>query len=312
MSAPVGCATVSDSTRRRGDPVGGLIVAIGALLFGGIVVLGRFVAERGLPVTSVLAIRFAVAGLLLGVVLVVSRQSLRPAPGEGGRLVALGAVGYAVESALFFLALGRGTAATVTLLFYTYPAWVAVLSALLGLGVPGLLLVGSLVAAISGAGLVAASSGGLDITGSGIAFALGSAVAIAIYLVAFEALARRTSVLASAMWVSLSASAALAAYTVISGTGRLPVGLPEWLALLGMGVLTAGAFFMLFLGVRRLGAVRSSIISSLEPVFAAVLAFVFLDESLRAGVIVGGALILAGAIAASLARRAPEPEEAIP
>ncbi len=303
---------MNDSTHRRGDPLGGLIVAGGALLFGGIVVLGRFVAERGLPVSSVLSIRFAVAGLVLGAVLVVSRQSLRPARGEWGRLVALGAVGYAVESSLFFLALARGTAATVTLLFYTYPAWVAVLSALLGMGVPGLLLGGSLVAAISGAGVVAASSGGLDITGSGIAFALGSAVAIAIYLVAFEALARRSSVLASSMWVSLSASAALGAYAMVSGTGRLPVAGAEWLALLSMGVLTAGAFFMLFLGVRRLGAVRSSIISSLEPVLAAVLAFAFLDESLRVGAIVGGALILAGAIAASLARGVREPEEAFP
>jgi drug/metabolite transporter (DMT)-like permease len=302
---------VTASNRRR-DPLGGLIVAGGALLFGGIVVLGRFVAERGLPVSSVLSIRFGVAGLVLAAALVASRRPLRPARGEWGRLVALGGVGYAVESAFFFLALGRGTAATVTLLFYTYPAWVALLSALLGMGIPGLLLGGSLVAAISGAGVVAASSGGLDITGAGIGFALASAVAIAIYLVAFEALIRRTSVPASSMWVSLGASAALGTYAVVSGTARLPVGIAEWLPLLGMGILTAGAFFLLFLGVRRLGAVRSSIISSLEPVFAAVLAFAFLEEALRVGVTLGGALILAGAIAASLARGVREPEEAVP
>jgi drug/metabolite transporter (DMT)-like permease len=303
---------VKDATNRRSDPLGGLIVAGGAVLFGGIVVLGRFVAERGLPVASVLSIRFGTAGLVLAAVLLVARQPVRPAPGEWGRLVALGGVGYAVEAAFFFLALGRGTAATVTLLFYTYPVWVAVLSALLGLGVPGLLLVGSLAAAVAGAGVVAGSSGGLDITGAGIAFALASAAAIAVYLIAFEALVRRTSVLAASMWVSLGASAALGAYAIASGTGRLPVGGVEWLPLLAMGVLTAGAFFLLFLGVRRLGAVRSSIISSLEPVFAAVLAFAFLDEALRLGVVVGGALILAGAIAASLARGVKEPEEAVP
>jgi drug/metabolite transporter (DMT)-like permease len=303
---------VKDSTNRRGDPLGGVIVAGGAILFGGIVVLGRFVAERGLPVSSVLSIRFGMAGLVLAAVLVLSRQSLRPAGGEWVRLVALGAVGYAVEASFFFLALGRGTAATVTLLFYTYPAWVAVLSAILGMGIPGLLLGGSLAAAVAGAGVVATSSGGLDITAAGIAFALASAVAIAIYLIAFEALARRSSVLASSMWVSLSASVALGTYAVVSGTGRLPVGGTEWLPLLAMGILTAGAFFLLFLGVRRLGAVRSSIISSLEPVFAAVLAFMFLAESLRPGVILGGALILTGAIAASLARGVREPEGAVP
>jgi DME family drug/metabolite transporter len=79
-----------------------------------------------------------------------------------------------------------------------------------------------------------------------------------------------------------------------------------------MGLLTAGAFAFLFLGLRRIGAVRTSIIASLEPVNAAVLALIFLGEPLRAGVLAGGALILAAAIAASLARGVPDPERAVP
>jgi drug/metabolite transporter (DMT)-like permease len=75
-----------------------------------------------------------------------------------------------------------------------------------------------------------------------------------------------------------------------------------------MGLLTAGAFSLLFLGVRRLGAVRTSIISSLEPVAAALLALGFLGEALRPGVLLGGSLILGGAVAASLARGVPDPE----
>ena len=33
-----------------------------------------------------------------------------------------------------------------------------------------------------------------------------------------------------------------------------------------MGVLTAGAFLLLFLGLRRVGAIRAAIIAALEPV----------------------------------------------
>jgi drug/metabolite transporter (DMT)-like permease len=79
-----------------------------------------------------------------------------------------------------------------------------------------------------------------------------------------------------------------------------------------MGLLTAGAFAFLFLGLRRIGAVRTSIVSSLEPVAAAILALVFLGEGLRAGVLAGGLLILAGSVAASLARGVPDPERAVP
>jgi drug/metabolite transporter (DMT)-like permease len=79
-----------------------------------------------------------------------------------------------------------------------------------------------------------------------------------------------------------------------------------------MGVLTSGAFLLLFLGVRRLGAVRTSIISSLEPVAVAGLALVFLEESVRLGVLAGGSLILGGAVAATLARGVRKPEDALP
>jgi drug/metabolite transporter (DMT)-like permease len=225
--------------------------------------------------------------------------------------VLLGAVGYAVESAFFFLALGRGTAATVTLLFYTYPVWVALLTAAVGMGLPGALVGGSLLAAVAGSGLVVASSGGLDIAALGIVFALASAVTISFFLIGLETLVTRTPSLASSMWIALSASAAHATFAVVSGTGRFLHG-EELLPVLGMGVLTSGAFLLLFLGVRRLGAVRASIISSLEPVAAAALALVFLGESVRLGVLGGGALILGGAIAATLARGVREPEDAFP
>jgi drug/metabolite transporter (DMT)-like permease len=295
----------------RRDIVGGLLTAVAALLFGTIVTLGRSPTVRDVPVSSLLAVRFGTAAVVLAAILLIRRQPLRPASGEGRRLILLGAVGYAVESAFFFLALGRGTAATVTLLFYTYPVWVALLAAAFGFGLPSALVGGALVAAVAGSGIVVASSGGLDITALGIVFALASAVTISLFLLGLERWVHRTSSLASSMWIALSASLAHATYAVVSGTGRLLLQ-EELLPVLSMGVLTSGAFFLLFLGIRRLGALRTSIISSLEPVAAAGLALVFLGETLRPGVLAGGVLILGGAIAATLARGVQEPEDALP
>jgi drug/metabolite transporter (DMT)-like permease len=302
---------VENSSKSRRDAVGGAFVALAAFLFGGVVVLGKTAEVEALPVPSMLSIRFAVAGVALALILAASRGSLRPARREGRWLLALGGIGYATESALFFLALSRGTAATVTLLFYTYPVLVTLLSAALGLGVPGLLLGGSLVAAVAGAALVVGSSGGIDITALGIVFALASALTFSVYLLTADQMVRRSSSLVAATGVSLSASVTLAAYSIVTGTGELPRG-SGLLAVSAMGLLTAGAFTFLFLGLRRVGAVRTSIIASLEPVNAAVLALIFLGESLRAGVLAGGALILAAAIVASLARGVPDPERAVP
>jgi drug/metabolite transporter (DMT)-like permease len=295
------------AVRGRRDVIGGLLTATAAVVFGTIVTIGRSEGIRDVPVSSLLALRFGTAAALLAGVLAVTRQPVRPARGEWWRLLVLGVLGYGVEAALFFMALGRGTAATVTLLFYTYPVWVAVVSAVLGLGLPGLLVGGSLAAAVIGSGVVVASSGGLDITSLGIVFALSSAFMISFFLIGLERLVRRTSPLASSMWIALAAAAALGAIAVATGA-RLPAWPDEVVPILAMGGLTAAAFSLLFLGVRRLGAVRASIISSLEPVAAAVLALVFLGEDLRPGVMLGGILIVGGAVAASLARGVPEPE----
>lgn len=303
--------TVSDASPEARDPLGGLFVAAGALLFGGVVVLGKTEIVQAIPDPSMLSIRFAVAALLLAAYLGVTRGSLRPAGRERRWLLLLGGVGYATEASFFFAALARGTAATVTLLFYTYPVLVTVISAVVGLGRPGLLLIGSLTAAVAGAALVITSSGGLDITVAGILFAFGSAAAFSVYLILADQTVRRTLPLVSSMWVSASAAGALAMYSLASGTAELPRG-SALVSILAMGALTAGAFTLLFLGLRRIGAVRTSIVASLEPVAAALLAFAFLGESLRLGVVAGGIFILAGAIAASTARGIPDPERAVP
>ena len=80
------------------------------------------------------------------------------------------------------------------------------------------------------------------------------------------------------------------------------------MTLLAMGGLTAVAFFALFGGLRRLGAVRTSVVMATEPVAASAFAIGFLGEPLRTLMVAGGVLIVAGAVGASLARGARETE----
>lgn len=295
----------------REDPFGGMFVALASLQFGGVVVLGKVVSRRGVPVSSMLAVRFAVAALIIGVALAAARRPIRPARGEGARLVLLGAIGYGGEAGLFFLAIAHGTASAVTLLFFVYPVLVTVFTALLSRRLPRALVVGSLAAAVAGSALVVASSGGLDITGAGIGFALGSATLFSLYLLGAERTLRRTTSTAGAMTVSASAAAALATAAIVT-RARLPAGPRELVPVIGMGIFTAGAFLCLFAGLRRVGAVRTSIIAALEPLSTATLAIAFLGEPLRIGVVLGGALVLSGSVAAGIARRPGEPEAFVP
>jgi drug/metabolite transporter (DMT)-like permease len=299
--------------RRRTDLLGAALIGATGLQFGSVVVLGRIATRPGgLPVPALLAIRFAIAAALLAAALIALRQPLRAAKGEGWRLAVLGVGGYAVEAALFFFALRHGTAAAVTLLFFTYPVVVSAIAFILGRGLPGWLLGASLACAVGGAAVVVVAAGGVAIDSAGIVLALGSSTMISFYLVGAEAVLKRTNSLTGSMWVGAAAAAGLGVYAAATGDAAWPVGWRQWGPVLAMAAFTAGAFVCLFAGLRRLGVVRTAIISACEPLVAAVLAAVFLGEAVHAGTVGGGLLIVVGAVAASLARAGGPGGQVIP
>jgi drug/metabolite transporter (DMT)-like permease len=305
---------MSEGTRRPAGATGGVFTLAAAVQFGIVVVLASRLAHRGMPVTATLALRFGIASLILAAVLAALGRPLTPATGERGGVVLLAVAGYAVEASIFFAALAHGTAAAVTLLFYTYPVIVALGSWLvLGRGAPPRTTAVALALASMGVAIVVGVGGSIAIQPLGVALALLSALVISGYMLGADVVLRRTQPLTSAMWVSGAASIALFVASFVTARWRAPAGWTEWGPIVGMGVATAGAFVCLLEGIRRIGAERSSIVSSAEPLAAAILAWAFLDQAVGVGVAAGGALILAAAILASLTRdRMPEQEAAIP
>lgn len=296
--------TTAPAARRslRAEAIGGAIVAASAILFGIVVVFGKVALGHGMSVFSALATRYATSALILAVVLSAMRHPLLPARGERLWLFVLGAAGYAVESSFFFAALNHGTAAAVTLLFYVYPVIVLLTSIAMGKGKPSWLLLASLAFAVSGAATVILGSGGIDIQTLGIFFAFGSSCAFSAYLIGAEFALHRTSPLTSAMWVCVWAAVGCGVFATVSGGLHLPSSGTQTWAVLGMGAGSAAAFVCMLSGLRRVGAVRASIVSSMEPLAAAILAFYLLSETVSSGTFIGGVMILAGAIGASVAR----------
>jgi drug/metabolite transporter (DMT)-like permease len=303
----------SSSGSGRIDLIGAGLIGLTSLQFGAVVLMGRYASRSHLTVPAYLMWRFGVAAALLVAVVLSLRLPFRAAAGEGLALVALGAVGYAAEAGFFFAGLTHGTAATVTLLFYTYPVLVSLLSWAFGLGVPGALIGAALAATTAGSALVVLSGSGVDISRAGILFSLASALTFSFYLIGADRVLKKTNSLVGAMYVSASASAGLALYALISGEQQVPAGWSQWGPIVGAGTFTAGAFVCLFAGLKRLGAVRTSIISATEPLNATILAAIFLGETIHPGTAIGGAFILVGAVAASLARaRVPPAEPPVP
>ena len=293
---------------RRAEAVGGALIAAASLQFGIVVILGKLAQRSGVSVFAMLSVRFAVAAVAIAVALAVIRQGLVAAARERAWLIGLGVVGYAVEASLFFAALRHGEAAAVTLLFFTYPVFVALVWTAMGRGAPGKLVILALLAAMSGSALVIAFSGRIAITPLGVAFSIGSALSFTGYLLVLDHTVRRTDPLVTSMWIAGSASVALFVYALASGGSWTTSGAKTWAELAGMGVGTAGAFVCLFMGLKRLGPVRTSIVAAAEPLATTLLAWAILHERIRPAMAAGGVLILVGAVTATLARPNAPPE----
>ena len=266
---------------------------------------GRSLAQDGLGAPTVLGIRFGLGSVARFALLAATGRPVAPVPGERLRAFALGAVGYAVESSLFFAGLQRGTAAAVTLLFYAYPAIVVLADIATGQARPTPRLLAGLVLAASGVAVVVAAGGDVDITGAGIACALGAALAFSVYLMAGARLIRRTEPPVTAAWVTAGAALSLLTRGVVTAGLDSPAG--HWPALVGNGLATAAAFALLFAALPLLGAGRTAVVMTFEAFAAAGLAALFLDESLGAAQLLGGIAIVGGAMLVTSTGEAAEP-----
>jgi drug/metabolite transporter (DMT)-like permease len=240
--------------------------------------------------------------------LVLTRRSPLPLKGERVRIFLLGFLGYAVESTFFYSALQRGSAAAVSLLFYAYPAVVAIIGAATGREPLRRRTAAALVLSAAGTVLVVTGGGSVSVTGLGVAFALGSAVSFAIYLTVSHALVSRTHSLTISAWVALGASLSFVLRGLALGNLQSPSGhLP---AMVANGLATSAAFTFMFAGLKRLGPGQTSVVMTLEALFAIALAGIFLDETLRLIQLVGGVGLLAATVIVGLSSRSPA-EEAV-
>lgn len=275
------------------------LAALGATSFGCTILFSRFVARDGLAPSVALGIRFGCAGALLLGILAIMRRPLLPPPGERLRAFALGFCVYAVESTFFYMGLQRGTAAAVALIFYAYPAVVALAETVLG-GKPmrGQTWL-ALALAVSGSAIVAIGGGQVVISPIGVLCVCGSIVMFSTYVLLSDRVLHRTDSLTAATWTAIGASIGVTLFGAVRNQLEMPSG-HVLAALFANGLATASAFTLFFVVLGRIGPTRTGICMALEAVTGVLLAAIFLGESVRPIVAVGGVAVLTGAVLAAL------------
>ncbi len=273
--------------------MGQLLCIASALCFGAMAILGRFAAASGVDTSTLLLLRFTIAGAVLWGLLAVRRERL-PAGRDLAILVGMGAVGYAGQAFSYFSALEHASAGLVALLLYLHPVIVAVLARIvLGQALRPAQLA-AIALAVAGSALTVGDTA--DGSALGVLFGLAAATIYAVYILTGSRLSSATTPIASTTVVVTAAAGVFAARAAVAGV-RLPATAGGWAAVLAIALVCTVAAVALFLaGLERLGPVRATIYSTVEPAFTILLAWLVLGEQLTLLRACGGALILGGVL----------------
>lgn len=304
--------------------LGAGLVALAAVCFGTLGPITRFANEAGVGSLAIVAWRAGIGASAMILLLLTLRGAagrrpfaLRQIPARDRWFIGAASMANLVLNLAMFIAFVRIEIGLALLVFYCYPAVVAVASVVwfgdrldalrwsaLGLSMLGLVLT------LSGSGAL----GDLDALGIGLSFL--AALTQAFYvLAARHGFARIPPVEAAA----LTMGGAATGYVVIAlVTARLvdlgtPVASSDALVpVLMAGLIGAAIPTLCFItGIRLLGAPRAAILATLEPVVGVALAAWLLNEQPDLLQLAGGALILIAAVLLQVGGRTAAEHEAV-
>jgi drug/metabolite transporter (DMT)-like permease len=272
-----------------------LLIVISALSFGSISILTVLTTRAGTSLLTAMAWRYVLAAVVLGAGLrlasMVSVSRRRVA-----QLMLMGGCGQALITYLSLHALEYIPVGPLAFLFYTYPAWVALIAAVRRTEPLTSVRIVALVLALAGVTIMVGAPTG-KLSPVGVVLALASALLYSAYLPTLGQIQRGVPASVATFLLISGAAIAFVLAALFAGELSLPRSTVVWVNILLLTfVSTVIAFWSLIKGLSVLGPVRTAIIATVEPFFTAVLGVVVLGNQLTTSTLIGGVLIAAAVL----------------
>lgn len=286
-------------TRRQ---IGIAQVLLSGFCFGFLGIFGRWAYANGTKPEELLALRFLLAAILLGVYLTVR---------FGGGILKiskklvlycglLGVFGYAVFASLYFYAIQKLSITLAVLLLYTFPFWVVLggwvflkerLTSkqffIFPLALIGLIL------------LIGVEFNHVAIMG--LLLGIFSAVTYAAYIILSRKWIDNLNPLIAVFYIQLSAGIILFVKSFQSLDRTLSLISNSWLSIFGLALICSVFAMALFQsGLQKIKGWEASLLSTTEPIAGITLAFLLFGETLYWQQWIGAAVLLLSFIAISV------------
>lgn len=267
---------------------GYLMIIMAAGLWGFIGPFARLAFSEGVAPMEVAFWRAVLAWLLFGGQALVQRQ-VRVHKRDIPYFLAFGFFGVTLFYSAYQLAVQQGGAAVASVLLYTAPAWVVVISRILFKEPFSPTKMVSLAATITGIVLISTGGGsGTVVTVMGVFFGLVSGFCYSLYYIFGKYFADRYSAANLFFYILPIGIAGLLPF--VTFVHKSP---SAWSALIFLAAFsTFGAYHLYYAGLRYLQAGKASIVATLEPVIAGVVAYFWWNESFGVSGYIGSGLII--------------------
>ena len=292
-----------------------LMVAASACCFGSISPLTLVALDHGVSLQGIQAWRYSTTAVLLlaygawrgraarsgtsrtaTAAPAAATAGVVPSPWYTPRVLLIAGGGQASVATLALLALRWIPAATEAFLFYTFPAWVAMLMAARRIERIDRSRGIALALALGGIAIMVGAPDAASLHPTGVAIALAASVVYALYIPVLGALQEGRPSLDVSRAIAVGGSLIFISWSLATGTLFANFDGVAIAASMLQGVLSSVAFLGFLAGLSALGAVRTAITSTIEPFWTALLGFALLNQRIGVSTVVGGIVIMAAVL----------------
>lgn len=289
---------------------GVLLVLFSAFGFGLIPVFGIYAYRGGINVSTLLFIRFVLATVFFLAYLFAKGIRINLKARDLYRLFFLGGVCYTLHSTCYLTSVRYISPSLASLLLYTYPIIVVLLSRIFEREKLTRPVAMSIIISFAGVLLIVGTSYG-RVDPRGVGLVLITSLVYATYILLVNRFIKTIPPLIASTFVSLFAGFGVFGLSLLTEKLNFTFSATVWLPIFGLIIFsTLLAILTFYQGIELLGPTRASIVSMTEPLFTTISAVILFQERLTLNQALGGASVIAGAVLIALARQSrPEPEK---
>ena len=277
---------------KRDDTVGAILAIAAAVGLGLAVAVSRYAYLGGTNGLTVATIRGVVALAGLAAFCLLTRRELRLPFRLWAHCAGLGVL----MSIMFYGNVGSVQYISVglaALLFFTYPPIIVVISAaLLRERVSAMKALAVVTAFVGLALMLGVSLESVD--PRGVVLSLAASVCCAWNAVWLARKVSHLDAIVVTFHMATVAALVLICVSLVSGSLQLPTAPVGWAGTFGVVALQASSLPLYFVAIPKIGAMKSGMLTNVQPVVSIVAAFLLFGEVLNAVQLLGGALVLAG------------------